>query len=450
MRFRYSAEKNGKPVKKAVVYTHDEHRINFYDVDALAVQIIERLQANGYETYIVGGAVRDLILGKKPKDFDIVTAASPNRIEKLFRNSRIIGRRFRLVHVFFGQKTFEVSTFRSIKDGPTSNTFGTIEEDVLRRDFSLNALFYDPLKQLVVDYVDGMKDIHKRCIRPIIALPHIFTDDPVRMIRAVKYGVVAGFRIPFMLRWRIQRQSSLLATISPSRLTEEILKIIQSPHAREIVQELDELGLFSYLQPCAGAMFKDTPNFKTRYLNSLGTLKEESFQNMPGHNLSVLIRDYLEDKADWDGTNEETECSPTGRQENGKTTVLPASPRPVAERYKNAFALARKFVLPMNPPRVELDAAVRLLFSEHGVPIKKLKFSDRRPRFQRSMPPTIAVSQSITAPPNIPGEKPKPPPVEASISGGGESVQGKKRRKRKRRMKGRGAVNEANGLHLSE
>ncbi|GHV88820.1 hypothetical protein AGMMS50267_11800 [Spirochaetia bacterium] len=155
MRFRYATQKNGRPVKKAIVYTRDEHGITLADVDRDAVYIVDRLRANGHETYIVGGAVRDLILKKKPKDFDIVSEANPARIKKIFRNARIIGRRFRLVHVYFGPKIFEVSTFRSLKDGTTSNTFGTVEEDVLRRDFSLNALFYDPQKQEVVDYVGG-------------------------------------------------------------------------------------------------------------------------------------------------------------------------------------------------------------------------------------------------------------------------------------------------------
>ena len=360
MRFRYSTEENGKLVRKAVVYTQDEHKINFSDVDTQAVYITERLQANGYESYIVGGAVRDLILGKKPKDFDIVTAANPTRIKKIFRNSRIIGRRFRLVHVFFGQKILEVSTFRSIKDGPTSNTFGTIEEDVLRRDFSLNALFYDPMKQLVVDYVGGMKDIRKRLIRPIIALPNIFVDDPVRMIRAVKYAAMVDFKLPLTLRWRIRRHSSLLADVSPSRLTEEIFKIIYSPHALEIVKALDALGLYHYLQPQAAELFKSAPGFKVRYFETLAKLKSENFKNRPGEALTVLVRDYLNDNADWTGL----------RDGEGQ-------PRPLSERYKNAFILGRKFVLPMNPPRMELDCAMRLLFSEHGVFIKKSRFNER-------------------------------------------------------------------------
>jgi len=375
LRFRYSAEENGRPVKKAAVYTQDEHRINFADVDAQAVYITERLQANGYETYIVGGAVRDLILGKKPKDFDIVTSANPARIKKVFRNARIIGRRFRLVHVFFGPKIFEVSTFRSIKDGATSNTFGTIEEDVLRRDFSLNALFYDPMKQIVIDYVGGMQDIRKRLIRPIIALDEIFTDDPVRMIRAAKYGAVTGFRMPLSLRWRIRRHSSLLADVSPSRLTEEIFKIIHSSHAREIVESLEALGLYRSLQPRAVELFKSMPGFRDRYLKTMGALNREGLNReisavKPGETLAALIRDYLEDNADWDGSRE-AEKSGTDGGSAGQGNKLPA------ERYKSAFALARQFVLPMNPPRMELDAALRFLFAEHGAPIKKMRYNER-------------------------------------------------------------------------
>ena len=145
MLVRYSADKNGKPVKKAVIYTNKEHGIQLSKIDPDALYVVSHLRDSGFSGYIVGGAVRDLIVGKTPKDFDIVTDATPSRIKKIFRNSRIIGRRFRLVHVFFGTKIFEVSTFRSIIDGSVGNSFGSMDEDVLRRDFTLNALYYDPL-----------------------------------------------------------------------------------------------------------------------------------------------------------------------------------------------------------------------------------------------------------------------------------------------------------------
>jgi poly(A) polymerase len=352
LRIRYATRKDGRPVKKAIVYTQDEHGVNLADVDKDAVYIVERLRANGYETYIVGGAVRDLILGKRPKDFDIVSAASPTRIKKIFRNARIIGRRFRLVHVYFGSKIFEVSTFRSLKDGPTSNTYGTIEEDVLRRDFSLNALFYDPLDQVVVDYVGGMKDIRERRIRPIIPLKLIFTDDPVRMIRAVKYAAATGCKLPLPLRWRIRRQSGLLRSVSPSRLTEEILKIIRSPYIAQIVESLEAFGLYTYLQPNASALMRENGRFRQQYMKSLADLgRAAGGEAVPGLPMAALIRDYLEDTIDWDAG--------------------------VSENYKNAFIEARRFVLPMNPPRVELDYGVRSIFGEHDITIKRSHFIDR-------------------------------------------------------------------------
>jgi poly(A) polymerase len=351
LRIRYSTGKNGNLIKKAVVYTQDEHGISFSDVDRDAVSITERLKAAGYETYIVGGAVRDLILGIKPKDFDIVSSASPARIKRLCRNARIIGHRFRLVHVYAGKKIFEVSTFRSLKDGPTSNIFGTIEEDVLRRDFTLNALFYDPGKQIVVDFVGGMKDIREKRIRPIIPLATIFPDDPVRMIRAVKYGAATGFKLPLTLRWRIRKESPLLAGVSPSRLTEEMIKIVHSPQAARIVGQLEAAGLYRYLQPNASALMKEQPGFREAYLKgfeaSAGTDQEK-----PGRAMSALIRPYLEGIAEWNTEDPQ-------------------------EYYKTLFVAARRFVLPMNPPRLELDQAVRLVFAEHGITVKRSRFPVR-------------------------------------------------------------------------
>jgi poly(A) polymerase len=343
MRYRYSAAEDGKLKRKAIIYTSDEHGINFSDVDAEAVSIIRKLKNAGFEAYIVGGAVRDLILGKKPKDFDIVSNASPTKIKKVFRNSRIIGRRFRLVHVYFGQRIFEVSTFRSLKDGHTSNTFGTIDEDVYRRDFTLNALFYDPGQQIVVDYVDGMKDINKRQIKPIIPLSEIFTDDPVRMIRAVKYAAATGFSLPFSLKIKIARQSTLLKSISPSRLTEEIIKIINSKNAAAIITLLEKMKLYCYLQPNASSLMRKDQVFKKHYLQSLAALN--GTEKYRGQALGALVNDYLESINDW------------------KPGII--------ENYKEVFQAARSFVLPMNPPRHELEIAVKKFLAARGITIKR-------------------------------------------------------------------------------
>ena len=384
MRYRYSTEENGKMVKKALVYTREEHGINVDDVDSEAVSIVRKLRESGYESYIVGGAVRDLILKKKPKDFDIVSEANPSRIKKIFRNSRIIGRRFKLVHVYFGPRIFEVSTFRSLKDGLTSNTFGSIKDDVLRRDFTINALFYDPGQQVVVDYIGGMKDIRARRVKPIIPLATIFKDDPVRMIRAVKYAAVTGFSLPLSLRLKIKAQSPFLASVSPSRLTEEIFKIIHSKQAARIVESLDTMGLYAYLQPRAATLMKEDPQFRTRYLRSMAALNQEGFKNLPGEVLGALINDYLEDTADWR--------------------------LGVTENYKACYSAARSFVLPMNPPRFELGYAVRRFFAAHGITVKKAHIMNMA---SRGGPPPIKQAAE--------GSPAEDPPI--------------KRRKRRRRRK---------------
>jgi len=359
MLIRYGKEENGKLIKKAVIYTQGEHRINTADVDRDAVFITSKLRTNGYQGYIVGGAVRDLLLKKKPKDFDIVTDATPAKIKRIFYNSRIIGKRFRLVHVYFGQRIFEVSTFRSLKDGHTGNTYGTMEEDVLRRDFSCNALFYDPGKQIVVDYVNGMNDIKKRQLRPIIPIPLIFKDDPVRMIRAIKYAAAGNFSVPWLLKQRIKKEAHLLSGISASRLTEELSKIIRSPAAAQIVKNLEEAGLYGYLQKEASALMKTNPVFCGAYLKSLGEtcLAPLAATPVTAPPVTALIRDYLELTLSWQDLKKGSwdDC-------------------------RAVFFDARRFILPMNPPKIELDKAVRSIFAEHGIEIKKTRLYERERR----------------------------------------------------------------------
>ena len=213
--YRYGTDGDGRLIKKAVVYTKAEHFITNKKIDPDALQIVNRLRDAGYTAYIVGGAVRDLIVGNVPKDFDIVTDATPSKIKRIFRNSRIIGRRFRLVHVVFGSKIFEVSTFRSNADGSIGNDFGTIEQDVMRRDFTMNALYYDPLQEQVIDYVGGVRDIKKHVLRPVIPLETIFVEDPVRMLRAVKYSATTDAKMTFNLRHKIKQSATLLNQVSP-------------------------------------------------------------------------------------------------------------------------------------------------------------------------------------------------------------------------------------------
>lgn len=252
MLVRYAKSADGKPVKQAEVYTKEEHGLKLDTIDPDALFITRKLRAAGFEAYIVGGAVRDLLLGRKPKDFDVATDAHPRAIKKVLPFSRIIGKRFRLVHVYFsGNKIIEVATFRSDVEGD-GNVFGTLEEDAKRRDFSFNALFYDPKDQYIIDQVGGMRDIKARRLRNVIPLDHIFDDDPVRMIRAAKYATTSGFTIPWNIAAKIKQKAPLLGAISPARLTEEFYKILHSGKSRPIFTTMAKLKVLEVFVPGLG------------------------------------------------------------------------------------------------------------------------------------------------------------------------------------------------------
>ena len=353
MLYRYGTDKNGKLIKKAVVYTKEEHLIPHQKIDPDALQIINRLRDMGFTAYIVGGAVRDLIVGNVPKDFDIVTDATPSKIRRIFRNSRIIGRRFRLVHVVFGEKIFEVSTFRSNEEGSVGNEFGTIEQDVLRRDFSINALYYDTVQEQVIDYVGGMKDIKKGQLKPVIPLDLIFKEDPVRMLRAIKYSATTGAKISLPLARKIRHSANLLSQVSPSRLTEEMLKIINSPFADKIIEEALDKDLYMYLQPAASGMIYDNKKFEKSYLENckkLAQLNKENDDERLGKKLSFIISDFINCLTDWN-----------------KEISNNTSPN---ELYIRTWTECRKFVLPMNPIRKELEFAVKECLNKLGVKTK--------------------------------------------------------------------------------
>src|SRR5690554_1861016 len=202
MRIRYKKGKDGSNSAVAHVYTPDEHPIKTSSIDKDALSVVRKLQGAGAEAYIVGGAVRDLLLNHNPKDFDIATSATPRQIQKLFWNARIIGRRFRLVHLIFRDKVLEVSTFRSGEESPI---YGTVEQDAKRRDFSLNSLYYDPMSEELIDFNNAMADFKKRRVRSVIPLSNSFVDDPVRMVRAVKYGVFTNFYLERNIKRSIRK-----------------------------------------------------------------------------------------------------------------------------------------------------------------------------------------------------------------------------------------------------
>ena len=225
-----------------------------------AMQVIERLQGKGYLAFIVGGAVRDLLLGFKPKDFDIATNATPEQIKPLFRRAFIIGRRFRLVHVLAGAETIEVSTFRAAQDSNDShadehgrilsdNVFGSQGDDAARRDFTVNALYYDPVAEEIWDYLGSLKDIKARQLRLIGDPETRYREDPVRMLRAVRLSSKLGLAISTRSRTPIKRLAPLLSNVPPSRLFDEMLKLLLSGHAVATLSTLRREGLHHGLLP---------------------------------------------------------------------------------------------------------------------------------------------------------------------------------------------------------
>jgi hypothetical protein len=238
------------------ILSRPEHNLSRKNIDPDALKVLYRLKNNGFVAYLVGGGVRDLLLERQPKDFDIGTSAHPQQVRKLFRNCFIVGRRFRLAHVRFGRKVVEVSTFRKAAEpegGDTlirrDNTFGTPEEDAFRRDFTVNALFYDIANFSVIDWVHGIEDLIDRVIRTIGDPAVRFREDPVRMLRAVALAARLDFTIDpdtaealRFLRGEIVRSSS-------ARILEEFYKILRQGRSRRTFEMLHEYGLLAYILP---------------------------------------------------------------------------------------------------------------------------------------------------------------------------------------------------------
>ncbi|HEX9188975.1 MAG TPA: polynucleotide adenylyltransferase PcnB [Vicinamibacteria bacterium] len=238
------------------ILSRPEHIISRKNIDPDALKVLYRLKNNGFVAYLVGGGVRDLLLERQPKDFDIGTSAHPQQVRKLFRNCFIVGRRFRLAHVRFGRKVVEVSTFRRAAEpleGDTlihrDNTFGSPEEDAFRRDFTVNALFYDIATFSVIDWVGGLEDLKARVIRTIGDPEVRFREDPVRMLRAVALAARLEFRIDRDTAEAVRHLRGEIVRSSPARILEEFYKILRQGRSRRTLEMLHEHGLLAYLLP---------------------------------------------------------------------------------------------------------------------------------------------------------------------------------------------------------
>jgi poly(A) polymerase len=249
------------------IVPRSEHPISRRDINTNALKVLYRLHNAGYMAYMVGGSVRDLMLDRRPKDFDVGTDAKPNEIRRLFSNSRIIGRRFRLVHVYFHDgSTVEVSTFRRNPDPDeqrgapgellitSDNTYGTPREDAFRRDFTINALFYNIADYSVIDWSGGIEDLERKLIRAIGDPDVRFQEDPVRMLRACEFAGRLGFGIEQHTQEAIHRHRKELDKASPARVTEEIAQLLRCGRAGAAMQWMLDLGLLEVILPEAYAM----------------------------------------------------------------------------------------------------------------------------------------------------------------------------------------------------
>ncbi len=339
MLVRYGKDAHGNQIKIATVYTEDEHNIDNKKISSVALGIIKTLRANNFQAYLVGGAVRDLILSVKPKDFDVVTNASPSKIRSLFRNSRIIGRRFKLVHVYFGKSDFvEVSTFRSANADNFVNIYGSMSEDVRRRDFTINSLYYDPSKKWIIDYLDGFEDLRNGVVRSIIPLNVTFNEDPVRLIRAVKYQIIGDLKMEKHLKKAISKYSSLLSTASDSRLTDEFFKILSSGHSFKIFNELHRFSLLKFLAPNFDKIFYDK-KLKQLFNQQLCKLDSEiSRKSLSKTDLLFFALYIFVDNFD--------------------------SSISYAENFRFYFKKCKGIFLPLTPPNIELENAIKNIFKD--------------------------------------------------------------------------------------
>lgn len=286
------------------IIPRDQHCISRKNISDSALKVMSRLRSSGYQAYLVGGAVRDLLRGEHPKDFDIATDATPEAVTDLFRNSRIIGRRFRIVHVRFGREIIEVTTFRGHhENGPSEsgqqegggnhsrqsasglllrdNVYGTLAEDAARRDLTVNALYYDAGKFEVFDHVHGLQDLEKRCICIIGDPEQRYTEDPVRMLRVVRFAAKLDFSIDQNTAEAIPCCAHLLAEIPAARLFDEFLKLFLTGVAARTLDKLLEYDLLRYLFPDTSACVQHDENALKLVQAAMGNTDQRIAQDKP-------------------------------------------------------------------------------------------------------------------------------------------------------------------------
>jgi len=376
-----------------VVIPRSEHALSRRDIDPDALKVLYRLHEHNYIAYLVGGSVRDLLLDRHPKDFDIGTSAHPHQIKKLFRNCWIIGRRFRLAHVKFGPKTIEVATFRRLVDAAEmaaeaaaaaereaeataedqrqadsignedgearprlrrraedhlihrDNAYGTPEEDAFRRDFTVNALFYDIGTFSIIDYTGGLKDLEARVIRSI-GIPEVrFLEDPVRMLRAVVLAARLEFSIDPGSLEAIEHHKHEIARSAAPRLLEEYFKILRSGHAAEAFRQLGETGLLKEITP----ELADAPVAFWRAVSAIDRYRKQ-FQSAPDTLTNTVLAGTLLQPLGMIGRRQR--FSADAMERRIELGLLPI-PRRDVERLQQMFSLIPRLLDLQSPPRAQ-------------------------------------------------------------------------------------------------
>lgn len=285
------------------MYARQEHCISRKNIDPDALKVLYRLSDAGYTAYLVGGGVRDLLLGRAPKDFDVGTSARPNEVKRVFRNCFLIGRRFRLAHIRFGEKVIETATFRQnsqtvgeiiehAAEGPQEdNTFGTPETDAYRRDFTVNGLFYDIRDFSVIDWVGGMRDLEKKVIRAIGDPAIRFQEDPVRMMRAIKFSSRLGFSIERRTAAAMKKYHRCILTAAVPRVCEEVFRLFPYGHSEEAFRQLYDYGLLGDLVPELAAFIDRDGGKKSKTFQYLKVLDDyERMMAQKGFDVSNGLR----------------------------------------------------------------------------------------------------------------------------------------------------------------
>ncbi|MSQ21437.1 MAG: polynucleotide adenylyltransferase PcnB [Betaproteobacteria bacterium] len=355
---------------EATVLSFAKHGIRRDAISPGARKVCDALTEAGFEAYVVGGAVRDLMLGVQPKDYDVATNATPDQVHKQIRRSRLIGRRFKLVHAMFGDETVEVSTFRAETPSETDehgrvlrdNIFGTRAQDAARRDFTINALYYDPTKEQVLDYHRGAADLKAKIVR-IIGDPEArYREDPVRMLRAVRFAAKLGFQIDQKTREPIDRLGPLIENVPAARLFDEMQKLLLSGHAHACVHRLREEGLHRGMMPLLDVILEQP--LGERFVNLALQQTDDRIRTDKGVSPAFLLAALL-----W----HEVLAAWKSREEEGERTIpsMMAAMDEVLDIQTEKLAIPRRFTTTMREiwvlqPRLENRTGKRaMLVLEH-------------------------------------------------------------------------------------